>query len=319
MNPFTLWLSENKLTASLAAAFILCTVTVGWMTLNSWEGLSTASRDYVSAAGKLTNLNQQNPFPSEANRLQLQTLVAREQAEAEALSQALQAYNITPFGDLEKAKPQDRPQRFQDLLRGQVTKIKSDASTRGVTVPPGFYLGMEDFENRPPSQEESLALAKQLTILSWIADQLVARDGLILSEFARVTSPAPKPGEPQKKPETPAVDKTKSSYETLGSMRTSFRCDQSSLRELLTSIASAPFFLVIETIQVQNSAVEPPRRASTAQQGNPPNSADGQTQVQRLPIIVGREQINVSLKIRFLEFPAPVQQKQLKQPERTAK
>jgi hypothetical protein len=95
-------------------------------------------------------------------------------------------------------------------------------------------------------------------------------------------------------------------FELIGSMRASFRCDQSSLYELVNEISSSPYFLLIETIQLQNSVAEPPRRSAPSQQGpQTQGNAVSQNQVQRLPIIVGRELINVSLKIRSLEFPAP--------------
>lgn len=68
----------------------------------------------------------------------------------------------------------------------------------------------------------------------------------------------------------------------------------------MNSIASAPYFLVIENLQLQNSVAEPPRRDTSSEA--PQSPTDGQSTAQRLPIIVGREQVNVSMKIRFLEF-----------------
>lgn len=320
MNPFTIWLSENKLAASLAGAFLLGTGIAGLMTFWAWDGYSAASQDYAEALAKLTKLDQQNPFPSEANRKELESTLVREQAEAESLLKSLQAYRLPSFHDLDKAKPQDRPQLFQDALRAQVTSIKSAAAGKGVTVPPGFYLGLEEYENRPPSQEEAVPLSKQLTALNWIAEKLVTHQGLILSDFARVLpAPAAKAGETPKKA-TPAGDKPKSTYETLGTVRISFRCDPASLRELLNGISSAPYFFVIETIQVQNSVPEPPRRNAPAQLETQTTAAtDGQAPAQRLPIIVGREQLNVSFKIRFLEFNAPSQPQQPQQLPRAAK
>lgn len=321
MNSFKIWLSENKLAAALAAAFLLCAGAVGWMTFTAWDGYETASQNYAEAVSKLTKLNQQNPFPSEANRTQFQSMLVRQQSEIDSLLKSLEAYRIPAFHDLEKAKPQDRPQLFQDALRSQVTTLKNTASTNDATVPLGFYLGLEEYENRPPTPEEAVGLSKQLTALNWIAEKLLLRKGLVLSEFSRILpAPAAKTGEPPKKPSLPTGDKPKTAYESLGLMKTSFRCDPSSLRELLNDISSAPYFFVVETIQVQNSVAEPPRRNNPNQAPTPvPTTADGQQPAPRLPIVVGRELLNVSLRIRILEFITPQQPQQSQQPQRVTK
>lgn len=320
MNPIAIWLSENKLAASLAAAFLLCTSIAGWMTFGAWERYATAYQEYADSVAKLTKLNQQNPFPSEANRTQFQSTLVREQAEIDNLLKSLQAYRIPAFNDLEKAKPQDRPQLFQDALRSQVTAVRTAATANGVTIPLGFYLGLEEYENRPPSPEEAPKLSRQLTALNWIAEKMVSRQGLILSEFSMaLPATTTKPVETLKKTPPPAEYKSRAPYETLGSIKTSFRCDPSFLRDFLNDISSAPYFFVIESIQVQNSVGEAPRRNAPAQPGTQtPVAADGQAPVQRLPIIVGRELINVSLKIRFLEFPPPQPQQPL-QPQGAVK
>lgn len=298
MNSITTWISENKLAASFAAAFLLCTGGACWFAFLAWDGYQSAFQAYAESVAKLTKLNQQNPFPSQANLVKFQANLDREHSEVDSLAKKLQEdFRIPPFHDLGNTKPQD----LQDGLRTQVTMVKTSAASKGVTLPPGFYLGMEEYENRLPSPGEVMTLAKQLTVLDWIAGKLTSRDGLILSEFTRtLPSPASKTAETGKKPTVPADAPSRNVYETIGGIRMSFRCDQSALRELINSISSAPYFLVIETLQLQNSVAEPPRREASPQIA--PSSGDEQTGVQRLPIIVGREQINVSMKVRFLEF-----------------
>ena len=298
MNSITTWISENKLPASFAAAFLLCTGGACWFAFLAWDGYQSASQAYAESVAKLTKLNQQNPFPSQANLVKFQANLDREQSEVDNLAKSLQAFRIPPFRDLDNAKPQDRPKLFQDGLRSQVTAIKD---SKGVTLPPGFYLGMEEYENRLPSPNEVMALAKQLTVLDWIVGKLTSQDGLILSEFTRsAPAQAPKTAETGKKPTAPADPPSRNVYETIGGIRMSFRCDKSALQELINSISTAPYFLVIETLQLQNSVAEPPRREASSQIA--PSSGEEQTGAQRLPIIVGREQINVSMKVRFLEF-----------------
>lgn len=301
MNPITNWISGNKMAASLMTAFILCAGILGWFAYDAWDGYLKASQGYSDALAKLTRITQQNPFPSQANLLKFQANLEREQSELDNLAKSLNAYRIPAFHDLEKARPQDRPQLFQDGLRSQVTAVKTSAAAKGVTLSPGFYLGMEEYENRLPSPDEVMTQAKQLTVLDWISGQLASREGLILSEFTRQLPMQPsKASEASKKPSAPAGAPQKNAFDQLGGVRISFRCDQSSLRHLLNAISSAPYFLVIENMQIQNSVPEPPRRDSFSQ--DPQSPADAQASAQRLPVIVGREQLNVSMKIRFLEF-----------------
>jgi hypothetical protein len=301
MNTITTWISENKIAAMLMAAFLLCAGGAGWLAFDAWNGYLTVSQAYSEAFSKLTKLSQQNPFPSQANLVKFQANLDREQSEVDNLVKSLQTFRIPAFHDLEKARPQDRPQLFQDGLRSQVTAIKTAASSKGATLPPGFYLGMEEYENRLPSPDEVMVLARQLTVLDWIAGKLTSREGLILSEFTRsVPPPVSKTAEAGKKPSTSTDSTSKNIYDALGGIRISFRCDQTSLRDLINAISSAPYFLVIENLQLQNSVAEPPRRDASSQV--PQSPTDEQATAQRLPIIVGREQVNASMKIRFLEF-----------------
>ena len=310
MNTITTWISENKITSSLMAAFLVCAGGAGWCAFDAWNGYQTASQAYTEAFEKLTKLNQQNPFPNQANLVKFKTNLDREQQEVDNLEKSLQSFRIPSFHDLEKARPQDRPQLLQDGLRSQVTAIKAAAASKGATLPPGFYLGLEEYENRLPSPDEVMVLARQLTVLDWIAGQLTSREGLILSEFTRsAPAQAPKTAEAGKKPSTPADASSKNVFDTIGDIRISFRCDQPSLRDLMNAISSAPYFLVIENMQLQNSVGESPRRDGASQA--PQSPTEGQATAQRLPIIVGREQVNASMKIRFLEFNGipPSQQK----------
>ena len=301
MNNITTWISENKIAAALMAAFLVCAVGAGWFAFDSWNVYQTASQSYAEAFEKLAKLNQQNPFPNQANLAKFKTNLEREKKNLDDLEKTLQSFRIPPFRDLEKARPQDRPQLLQDGLRSQVTAIKAAAASKGATLPPGFYLGLEEYENRLPSPEEVMVLARQLTVLDWIAGQLTSREGLILSEFTRSAPVQPlKTAEAGKKPGIPADASSRNAYDTVGDIRISFRCDQSSLRDLINAISSAPYFLVIENLQLQNSVGEPPRRDVVPQA--PQSPTEEQATAQRLPIIVGREQVNALMKIRFLEF-----------------
>jgi len=309
MNTITTWFGQNKLMASLVVVFILSTALLGWLAFTAWDEYSIAFSEYTDKSSQLAELSKLKPFPNKANLTKLEKAFVQQQEELKALVKELQRYMVPAFGDLGKVKPQDRPQQFQDALRKEVTRIKTLAANSGATLPPGFYLGMEEYENKPPSAEESPSLAKQLTVLSWLGETLVAKKGIIIAEFSKAPAEVVPNGtkrELARKPlaaaPTPTtLAKPTSPYETVSNIRISFRSNQSSLRELINSLSSAPFFLLIEGIQLQNSSGEPPRRNATSDV--PELNPGGVEAIQRVPIVVGRELLNVSMKVRAMEFP----------------
>ena len=296
MNKITTWFKENTLAAALIAVLVVGTLSLGFLAYFAWDDYSTATAEYTSKAAQLLKLSQQKPFPSDSNLHALESIFATEHSSLQSLLSQLQKYEVPPFADIANSKPQDRPQRFQDALRNEVTRIKNLAASTGANLPPGFYLGLEEYENRLPNQEDVQFLSKQLTVMSWIAELLTSHKDLILSEFSRVSSENTVKKEPLKKI---APGKETLPYEVTSGVKLGFRCNQGSLREIVNSLSSAPYFLMTDQLLVQNTSTEAPRRDALPP---PPPSTDGTAAVQRLPIVVGRELLNVSMRLRGLEF-----------------
>lgn len=307
MNKIKTWFADNKGPSVFASVFVILAGVGGWFAYGSWDDYSAATQTYSDAAAKLAKLAKQSPPPNEANLSKLGKTIDDEQTALNQLLGTLHQYVISPFAALEKAKSQDAPQLLQDALRAQVTKLKGASTANGATLPSGFYLALDEYENRLPAPDDAISLAKQLTVFNWISEHLISHPGLIIAEFSKVVSTplqAPKPDRKALPP--PTTPKSELPYESLAALKLSFRCDQGSLREILNSFSQSPYFLVIESLQLQNTVTEPPRRDSAGQQpAQPPASApqEGQASGQRIPIVVGREQVNASLKIRILEFP----------------
>lgn len=205
---------------------------------------------------------------------------------------------------------------FEDALRSQITSLKTLAATSGSSLAPGFYLGLDEYENKLPSPESVMSLAGQLTVLDWFAKKLLSHQGLILAEFERVVPLSSQQGTSgnaaakadRKSPLAASNGSNNHSLmSSLGSFKASFRCDQTSLRDIINDLSGAPYFLIIESLQLQNSVMEPPRRGVTPPPEQPEpqqqGTKDSQSGSQRLPIVVGNEQINVSMRIRILDFP----------------
>lgn len=305
MNKLNTLFSENKGPALFCTVFIAITGIAGWFAYSSWAEYSAASLAHSDVTAQLAKFAKQNPPPTEANLVQLEKSIESEQSALNDLLGTLRQFQIPSFAGLEKAKTQDAPHLLQDTLQAQVTKLKTQATASGSTLPSGFYLALEEYENRLPSPEDVIPLSKQLTVFSWISEQLVPHSGLILAEFSRVGYPATQSGKTDRKALTAAnAPKKELLYENPANLKVSFRCEQSALRDILNSFSKAPYFLAIDSLQLQNTVPEPPKRDSGNQQSPQTDSSqqDGQSAVQRIPLIAGREQINVSLRIRILEF-----------------
>ncbi len=304
MNTLTTWFAENKLVTALSAFFLIATGVLGTFTYFAWDGYASAQAEYSSKTSQLANLSHRKVFPNDANLTALRDAIAQEESDQGKLIKMLQGYEIAPFAQIDKDKIQNMPQQFQDALRTEVTRIKSLAAENEVTLPPGFYLGLEEYENRLPQQEETVILAKQLTILSWMAQTLVDHKGLVLEEFKREQSESERKKIGGRKGSSSlAPSKTNASpYQTACVLRMRFRCNQSTLRDVVNALSTAPYFLLINGMEIQNTVMDPPRRDATP---TIEISHDDPNQSQRLPIIVGRESLNAMFKILALEFQAP--------------
>lgn len=307
MNNIKTWLSENKLAATLVAVFLALTGALVWISLTAWDSYDSSSSEYSSKANELKELCRKNPYPSPANLRLLAATIDQEKTDLDKLTSELRHFRVTGYGDLENIKPSERPQHFQDILRDEVTKIKSLAESTGSSLPSSFYLGLGEYENKPPAQEDVLGLAKQLTVLSWVAETLVSHKGMLIAEFQNIQQKQTDiKNDLRVRPALNIAAKTPTSstaFETTAIARISFHCDQISFREVVNSLSAAPYFLLIDSLMVQNSSSEPPPRVSTPQ--TPESNPTGAPQRQRLPIVVGHESLNISIKLRALEFPEP--------------
>jgi hypothetical protein len=303
MNIKTLFL-ENKTASSLVLSFVIGSGLFGYLAWSAWDNYDATTADYTAKAADLDHLSHKEIFPSASNLRKLSLTLTENQGNLAKLRKSLQTYRISSFGAFEKSKSQDQPQYFQDALREEVTAVKGIASISGATLPSNFYLGLDEYENRLPQPEQLPLLSKQLTVLDWLGKNVAGLKGAIVADFSRTPMETAKTPIPSRspKPLPVATPTTSSAYESLGSIRITLRCDQGEFRELINSISTAPYFLVIEDLKVQNSAGEPPRRDASPTTDQPP--ADGTTAIQRLPIIVGRETLNVFLKIRIIDFPS---------------
>ncbi len=302
----TSWLSENRLAATLGGAFLFIAAVLGYLIIGAWEDYGTTLAGYAQKAEALKTLSNQKPPPTDATRQMLESELKTYQEDLDAVFARLGKFRVPTFGHIAKAKPSDQPQEFQDVLRKEVTLIKSIAAQSRCKLPPSFYLGLDSYENKPPSAEEVLALSRQLTVFDWVAQNLLSHQEVTLEEFTRPQAPPTLRREtlvskPSQKGNA-SNDKSSLPYQTTAELQLKFRCSQTAFREFLNTVVTAPYFLVIENLQVQNSSQEPPRRDGSDSTQSGTMASHNVSNAGKLPVIVGREMLAVSMKLRSLDF-----------------
>jgi hypothetical protein len=321
MNKLRSWFAENRLRGWVTTLFLAFALLLGALLAFTQSQMEEASADYASKTSKLLSFSKQVLSPSPENVAKLEGILERDRRELESLEIQLQRFRIKPFGDLDKNKPQDLPQKFQDALRVQVNAIKAQAAQNRVELPQGFYLGLGEYENRLPSPEATLRLAKQLTVLNWMAQKISITRGIRLVEFS-FPSPEGTSKKPQQAQSATQGTKKQASvsqpkptkqdppvvpppYSVLGSLKVGLTCAQEDLQNLINDISSgnAPYFIIIEDLRIQNSAKEVPKRNAPKTEASKSSPSPGG--VRRLPTVVGREAVNAFMLLRMIEFTDP--------------
>lgn len=303
MNNLKTWFQQNTLPAVFGGIFLILSLILGCTTYITWSGYGTAREERSDMLSRMEKLAKQTPPPTEANLALISKTFETENAAYHNLLRKLSGYHIPAYASLDKAKPQEAPRQFQDALRTEVTKTRALADGNGARYSPTFYLGLEEYENRLPQPAEVDSLSRQLSVLVWLSKQLLSHQGLNLIEFTKDRPPAvSKSSETKKQNETPKADLP---AQSLASYKITFESDQSAFRDVINALSQGPFFLVVESLQIQNSAKTPPSRqvAAPSEGTTPLPDTSGSDSMKRQQVVVGREKVDVSLKFRILDFP----------------
>jgi hypothetical protein len=303
MNNLKIWFQQNTLPAVFGGIFLVLSLILGCTTYIMWSGYGAAREERSDMLARMEKLAKQTPPPTEANLALISKTFETENTSYQNLLRKLSGYHIPAHANLDKAKPQEAPRLFQDALRTEVTKTRALADGTGSRYSPTFYLGLEDYENRLPQPAEVDSLSRQLTVLVWLSKQLLSHQGLNLLEFSKERPPVISKSSEAKKPnETPKVDLP---AQSLAIYKVTFESDQSAFRDVINALSQGPFFLVLESLQIQNSAKTPPSRqvAAPAEGTAPLPDNQGPDGMKRQQVVVGREKVDVSLKVRILDFP----------------
>lgn len=298
------WLKENPFVSGLLAFVVVCGGALGYFLSGAATTYQETEDAYQAAVQQLHALQKRSPFPNNENLAKVREQTELYSASVAALKTQLSALQ-TPLDE------SVTPQTFQDTLRSTVNEVVGLANAAEVVLPAGFYLGFDTYQTSLPSDKAAPALARQLAVISGIIKKLIelkvqsidvlSRD--LLPEESGATRPTPPAGNQQAAPAQKLVEAFP--------FDVSFTSDQGKFRVAFNSLLDSKQFLVIRSLNVENTspagppvatatAPEPAAEGTTPEVSAPTVGAGGAANT--LNVILGREQVKVSLRIEMIQF-----------------
>lgn len=175
------WIKQNTFLSGLLAVLIVGVLALGYFFVSA-RGQYTDAKDRLSSAyAAKSALESKKPFPNDDNANAMRKLVTDYRTTAEAFTnKMLNAQAVMPSGV--------RVARFQEDLGQKVSAVVGAAELSGVTLPEGFYLGMEKYQSQVPLEDAVDRLQFQLDATVRLTDWLFA-NGVTEFGIRRQTMP----------------------------------------------------------------------------------------------------------------------------------
>ncbi|MBJ7258596.1 MAG: hypothetical protein JHD33_03575 [Chthoniobacterales bacterium] len=283
------WFKHNPFLASLATAGAVLFLGGGFLIFSQMGRLAEEQSAFEQAKTKLLQMQRNKPFPSQANVEETK----RETGETRSvLDEMAKGFAVQ--------SPSASPQTFQDELSKLVKDIGEKAAAKNIALPENFYLGFEKYEKQLPAAEAAPRLTMQLRTIHAVASVLVDAQvkslGPILRADIRGEVPTAEGGESK---EADKNDKTAAADFEMAPFDIAFNADQTAFRLSFNRILELQPPVFVRLVGLENSNPAPPPKVSAA-------SADGQAvespakppaDAAGIKPVVGRETINVNLRL----------------------
>jgi hypothetical protein len=287
------WFRENPFVAGLAAFTVVAAGALIFLTTQAMTQYGEVVDQYTQAVQKLQGLQNRSPFPNAKNFEESKARETEYKTELTALQQQLSKLEAP-------LNPDVKPQQFQDDLRAAVNIVTQKATEAGVTLPRDFYLGFGQYVNSPPDDKAAPVLARQLTVINELVTNLIDVRVQSIDSLVRRPLPEEMPASAQNQRKPGIVDRFL--------FDVSFTADQSKFRVIYNAIQKSNRFLVVRALNISNTSQEGPPvvqdnpQATSVSATGLPGAAEGSKE---LNVILGREQVKVSLRLEMLDFTVP--------------
>ncbi len=300
------WFKENPFIAGIVAICVVVTGVFSYLIFQSVSAYSISSEEYTTAVAKLHTLQNKVPFPSDANLKAIQS----------GLDAHASRINNLRFQLAKMEAPLDEkitPQQFQDGLRTAVNDLRIKAEANGVKLPANFYFGFDQYQTQVPTEHAAPFLHREFLVIQSIIGRLVDFKVASVDGVTRQPLPQEAPAAGTVAPGAPAGAPKKADSAEPVLLRfpfeISFSAEQGKFRVAFNSLLGGDQFLIVRSLEIQNSSpVAPAKKGAEASVAPNPFAANGATpgkDQKTLQVILGRELLKVTLRLEMLDFIEP--------------
>lgn len=159
------FLKENKFLSGFLGVTLGGAIVLGVLLFMAKGKHAQALELFQAKASELKNLQNARPYPEEANFKRMEQLQKEHQKTIDDLQKRLAAneYPVEPM----------TPERFQDLLREAVNRVRTRAQSKGVELPEDFYLGYAAYQAGPPTPEAAAPLGRMVRAIETAVTSLI--------------------------------------------------------------------------------------------------------------------------------------------------
>ncbi len=291
------WFKDNPFLAGLTTVTLLGVAVLGYFIIQSASSFATVSEEYTTAVAKLHTLQNKVPFPAAENKQTMQTSLDDYRTRITALRAKLAKMEVPLNMEVS-------PQQFQDGLRTAVNEIREKADANGVKLPANFYFGFDQYQTQVPTAEASPFLNRQFLVIQSIIMRLVDFKISSIDGVDRIPLPQ-ETGQPAAGKKKEAAEPVVSRYP----FDVSFTAEQPKFRVVFNSLLGSDQFLIVRSIEVQNtSPLAPPKKSNEPTNNSAASvfapNADNKD-ASGMQVILGREQLKVALRLEMLDFSEP--------------
>ncbi len=302
------WIRENKKLATIVGIMIAGALGLGvWLYL-SYSAYSTARDEYANIGNSVTSLQSAKIYPNEENNLLLGKKVLEYQDEVEKLRGVLMHLQ-QPFKPLSETE-------FQSKLKERATAIRQKAEAAGLTLPPDFALGFNEYTaTLPKSPAVAAELGVHLDVIDKIVTTIVESGMKSLDSLERTKPDIENGGALTASTKTSGAPAPVVSDQVLDRypIKLSFTTDQAPLQNLMNVLSNPnpkvmPHFTVVRLLSIENEKSEGPLKSDIKINNDsatpPPAEATGVVAAAKpdAVTIMGEELLKVYMEVDYIRF-----------------
>ena len=307
------WIKQNTFLSGLIAVLVIGIGGLGFFFTKARGEYADAQERLVTAYKDKRNLEQKKPFPNDANAAEVRNLVNDYRKKAEAVANKMYVSQVAMPSGLRVAQ-------FQEDLALKVDAVVEAATASGVTLPEGFYLGMDKYRAQVPLEGAVDQLQYQLNATYWLSNLLLAND---VKRFAieREQMPFEKreaAAPPQRNRRGNDKDKSRGKPKPVAvtyPMELAIELPEKSFQEVLNALSNTSsalgeaaeegdYYFVTRWMRLENESLIGPERADEPEEieleeGEEP---DVEPEAQGINMVFGRENVRAYMALDLVRF-----------------